>query len=282
MEKELKILGEAILEKKYAIAKRIHEIRLSKATDKQKQIIAQLEEKEVINIRADFISRFGEALIKGVEKENAYNDIEKWSKETGEFTYSLGVSLDEALEDTALYRAFINEALEAEVIKHNMSAKTVFAAARVIDPLLDHAVYCFSLTYVHFYKKTLENAKTEFLELSVPVVPLAKGIAVLPLIGSIDTERARLLMEETLKEAIRLRLSYLVLDLSGVAMIDTMVADQIFKVMDALKLLGVQTIVTGIRPEIAQTVLSLGLDFSKLIIRANLQQALMDVHLFHN
>ncbi|WNS79625.1 STAS domain-containing protein [Domibacillus sp. DTU_2020_1001157_1_SI_ALB_TIR_016] len=282
MENDLKILGEAILEAKHEIAKKVHEIRLAEATEEQKQIASQLDEQEVINIRANFVARFGEALVKGVDKEKIYNDIEQWGKETGQFAYSLGVSLDEALGDTAFYRTFISEVIEEAVIKHNLSVRTVFASARVIDPLLDHAVYCFSLTYIHFYKETLENAKTAFIELSVPVVPLSKGIAVLPLIGNMDTERAGLLMEETLKAAKRLNLTHLILDLSGVLVVDTMVADQIFKVIDALKLLGVQTILTGIRPEIAQTVVSLGLDFSKQVTWANLQQALVDVQLFHN
>ncbi|WNS77817.1 STAS domain-containing protein [Domibacillus sp. DTU_2020_1001157_1_SI_ALB_TIR_016] len=281
MENELKILGETIVEAKYDIAKKVHEIRLSEAAEAQKHLISQLDEQQAIEIRANFVSLFGEALILGVDKEKAYADIEKWGKETGRFIHSLGVPLDEALKDTAYYRAFISEVIEEAAVKHNMSVRTVFASARVIDPLLDHAVYCFSLTYIHFYKESLENAKTAFIELSVPVVPLSKGIAVLPLIGNIDTERAGLLMEETLKAAKRLNLTHLILDLSGVLMVDTMVADQIFKVIDALKLLGVQTILTGIRPEIAQTVVSLGLDFSKQVTWANLQQALADIHLFH-
>ncbi|KIL45786.1 STAS domain-containing protein [Jeotgalibacillus soli] len=274
MDNELSVLGKAILSKKFDIAKRVHEIRLSVATDHQKQIISSLKEEEVINVRANFIRLFGEALAKGLNKEEAYNGIEKWAKETGEFVHSLGVSLDEALKDTSDYRMFISEVLEEAANKHNMSVKTVFTAARVIDPLLDHAVYCFSLTFVHFYKKNLEAAKTAFLELSVPVVPLSKGIAILPLIGNIDTERAKLLMEETLSEAARLKLSTLILDLSGVLIIDTMVADKIFSVISALELIGVQTILTGLRPEIAQTVVNLGIDFSNVPIKANLQQAL--------
>ncbi len=282
MDNELRIIGETILGIKFEIAKKVQEIRLSEGNQIPGQLLSRLKEQEILNIRADFVALFGEALIKGVQKEMAYDDIEKWGKETGKFAHNLGIPLDEALKDTAYYRTYISEAIEEVVLKHNMSVKTVFTAARVIDPLLDHAVYCFSLTYVHFYKETLNNAKTAFLELSVPVVPLTDGIAVLPLIGNIDTERAKLLMEETLKEAARLNLSSLILDLSGVVMVDTMVANQIFKVMDALKLLGVQTIVTGIRPEIAQTVVSLGIDFSKQITRANLKQALVDVHLFRD
>lgn len=277
MEHEFSLLGEKILEKKFDIARRVHEARLSEAGIEQKQFIAHIEENEIINIRVNFVSLFGEALKNGGNKDKAYNEIEKWGKETGEFAYNLGVPLDEALKDTSYYRSFLSEVIEEEIIKRNMSVKTVFGVARIIDPLLDHAVYCFSLTYVHINKKTLEAAKTAFLELSVPVVPLWNGIAILPLVGDIDTERARLLMEETLREAVRLKLSSLILDLSGVAIVDTMVADQLFNVISGLELIGVKTTLTGIRPEIAQTVVSLGIDFSNVLIKANLKQALTDL-----
>ncbi|WP_409305559.1 STAS domain-containing protein [Peribacillus sp. SCS-155] len=281
MENELYFLGQKILDKKYEIASKVHEIRLSEASEEQRLLISKLrpKEEEIIEIRANFVALFGDVLVHGVDKQKAYKQIEEWGKETGEFSHSIGVPLDEALKDTSYYRSLISEVIEENVIQHEMSVKTVFAAARIIDPLIDHAVYCFSLTYVHFYKKNLEAAKTAFLELSVPVVPLSKGIAVLPLIGNVDTERARLLMEETLRESVKLNLQVLVLDLSGVVMVDTMVADQIFKVIGALELIGVKTILSGIRPEIAQTVVSLGLDFTNVPIKANLEQALSDLQL---
>ncbi|HWO98238.1 MAG TPA: STAS domain-containing protein [Bacillus sp. (in: firmicutes)] len=277
MEHEFSLLGEKILEKKFDIARRVHEQRMFEMSVEQKQLLSQLEEKELINIRANFVGLFGQALIDRSNKGQAYDEIEKWGKETGEFAYNLGIPLDEALKDTSYYRNFLSEVIEDEIIKQDMSVKTVFGVARVIDPLLDHAVYCFSLTYVHINKKALEAAKTAFLELSVPVVPLSNGIAILPLVGDIDTERARLLMEETLREAVRLKLSSLILDLSGVVIVDTMVADQLFKVISGLELIGVKTTLTGIRPEIAQTVVSLGIDFSNVSIKANLKQALSDL-----
>lgn len=76
------------------------------------------------------------------------------------------------------------------------------------------------------------------MELSVPVIPLTKGIGVLPLIGNLDTERAQLLMEETLSRSNVLKLSHLIIDVSGVLLVDTIVADQLFKVIDALSLTG--------------------------------------------
>ncbi|PAK48030.1 STAS domain-containing protein, partial [Priestia megaterium] len=110
-------------------------------------------------------------------------------------------------------------------------------------------------------------------------VPITKGIAVLPLVGEVDPERATLLLEETLEKANILQLSHLLFDLSGVMIVDTMVAHQIFKIVEALGLLGVKTILIGIRPEVAQTMIQLGIDFSKITIKANLEQALLGLNL---
>ncbi|WP_059170294.1 STAS domain-containing protein [Bacillus sp. FJAT-27445] len=278
MERELSLLGEKLYERRFEIAEKVNNIRLSEATFEQRQLLsATISNQHIINIRANFVSMFAEALFLGISKDEAYEKIEKWGRDTGEYTHSLGIPLDEALKDTSYYRTFISEVLEEEVEKHNMSVKTVFAVSRRIDPLLDHAVYCFSLTYVHYYKKNLEASKTAFLELSVPVVPLTNGIAILPLIGNIDTERAQLIMEEALQEAVKLKLSTLIIDLSGVMIVDTMVSDQLFKVISSLELIGVKSIMTGIRPEIAQTVIKMGIDFKNVAIKASLQQAFKEL-----
>ncbi|MGK3719259.1 STAS domain-containing protein [Priestia megaterium] len=276
MEDEIGFLGDKILEYRFKIANEVHESRISGITEEEKKKLAPFEV-ELINIRAHFISLFSEVLRDHLDEETALQKFTQWGKETGEMFFNLKVSLDEALKDTKYYRTFLWETLKEVIKKDKMSIDTVFEVGGIIDPLLDHAAYSFSLSYVHFYQLTLERAQSTFLELSVPVVPLAKEIAVLPLIGNIDTERANYLMEETLKSANRLQLQRLIVDLSGVYIIDTMVADQIFKVIDSLRFLGVETILTGIRPEVAQTIVSIGIDFSSLTIKSSLQKAIEDL-----
>ncbi|WML50069.1 STAS domain-containing protein [Neobacillus sp. PS3-34] len=280
MNNDLILLGEMILEKKYEIAQALHEDRLSgvQMTEQEKRDFKKLEA-HIIDIRANFIGLFGEALIEHTDQQKTFDKILQWGKETGEYFFNLGAPLDEALKDTSYYRIYIWEAIEKEATLKKMSASTIFKVISIIDPVLDRAVYSFSLSYVEFHQKTLENAKSAFLELSVPVVPLTKGVGVLPLIGNVDTERARLLMEETLKRSAELKLSHLILDISGVMLVDTMVADQLFKVIDALALTGVKTIITGIRPEVAQTMVSLGLKLDGLMVKANLQQAFDEIQL---
>jgi rsbT co-antagonist protein RsbR len=87
-------------------------------------------------------------------------------------------------------------------------------------------------------------------------------------------------MGQALSKGANLSLEYLIIDLSGVPIIDTMVADRIFKVIDSLTLLGIKPILTGIRPEIAQTMVQLGIDFSSVRTYSSLQNALVDIKKF--
>jgi rsbT co-antagonist protein RsbR len=272
----LRFLGEKILEKKYEIAQMVHTNRMTDLTEVKD---VNVTKEEIIELRANFISYFGQALMEKNDQKIIFDQIVKWAKESGEFASNLGISLSEALEDTTYYRKFIWEVLKEEIRNHNIPTDTIFELITIIDPLLDKAVYVFSLTYVNIHQDTLKKAKSAFLELSVPVVPITKGIAILPLIGEVDTERATLLLEETLKKANELKLSHLLFDLSGVMIVDTMVAQQIFNIVDALRLLGVKTMLIGIRPEVAQTMVHLGINFSEITVKANLEQALLGLNL---
>jgi rsbT co-antagonist protein RsbR len=279
MKKEIELLGEIILNRKHEIAEQVHSDRMAEVvlTEHERREFELIEPK-IMELRASFITLFGEALV-NFNREESIKKIARWGRETGEYLFQLGAPLDEALKDTSFYREYIWKAIKEEMIKKDMSTSTIFEVIDTLDPLLDHAVYCFSLNYVQSYQKVLEQAKSAFLELSIPVVPLTKGTGVLPLIGNIDTERAKLLMEETMNQAIKLNLQNLIIDVSGVMFVDTMVADQLFKVVDALSLLGVKTAMTGIRPEVAQTMVALGLNMHKLNIKGNLHQAFNEIQM---
>jgi len=276
VKKELVSLGEKILDNRYMIAKEVNNRRTNEYTDLEREQIVPFE-KELIEIRANFISLFGKVLQEELSEENSLALISKWGKETGEMIFKSGAPLEEALKDSRYYSTYILKTIEEEVLRNNFSVETVFKASGVINTMMHHAAYCFSLTYINIYKDNIDNAKTALIELSVPVVHLTDGYAILPLIGNIDTERARILIEETLKSASRLKLKTLIIDLSGVYVVDTMVADQIFKLVEALKMLGVEAVVTGMRPEVVQTVIGLGLNFTGLKITANVEQAMMNI-----
>ncbi|MGC1136500.1 STAS domain-containing protein [Bacillus sp. B38] len=127
------------------------------------------------------------------------------------------------------------------------------------------------------YKNTniqLEAQKELITELSSPVIVLFDNVGLLPLIGDIDTARAKMILENTLHQCSEKRITQLYIDLSGVAMIDTMVAQQLFTLIESLGMLGVKATLSGIRPEIAQTAVQLGLSFSNLSVRSSLAEAI--------
>jgi len=107
--------------------------------------------------------------------------------------------------------------------------------------------------------------------LSSPIVPVLDGILVMPLVGVIDSERASLLIETLLHGVEQYRATMVILDVTGVPIIDTQVARTLLDAARAVKLLGTQTMLVGLRPELAQTIVGLGLDLTGLSTQADLQ-----------
>jgi rsbT co-antagonist protein RsbR len=108
-------------------------------------------------------------------------------------------------------------------------------------------------------------------ELASPVMPVQEGILVMPLIGAIDSERAALLMDSLLRAIERHRARIVIMDVTGVPLVDSQVAQTLMQAADAARLLGTKTILVGVRPELAQTIVGLGLDLRGLVTCADLQ-----------
>ncbi|AXF57344.1 STAS domain-containing protein [Salicibibacter kimchii] len=109
-------------------------------------------------------------------------------------------------------------------------------------------------------------------ELSVPLIPVFNDISVMSLIGTIDTKRSQYIMENLLEGIVDHRSQVVLIDITGVPVVDTMVAHHIIKVYEAVRLVGAQCILVGIRPEIAQTIINLGIDLSNFSTTSTLQK----------
>jgi len=119
-----------------------------------------------------------------------------------------------------------------------------------------------------------EQLSQSIRELSTPVLPILKGILVMPLIGVIDTQRATLLMHTLLSATERHKAAIVILDVTGVPLIDTTVARGLLQAAQAIKLLGAQTVLVGLRPELAQTISGLGVNLVGIVAQADLQSGL--------
>ncbi|MEP7188553.1 MAG: PAS domain-containing protein, partial [Roseiflexaceae bacterium] len=111
-------------------------------------------------------------------------------------------------------------------------------------------------------------------ELSVPVIQVWEDILLLPLVGAIESHRAAQVMENLLESVGRTGAQIVIIDITGVPIVDTSVASYLIRAVQATQLLGCQSILVGISPEIAQTLVGLGVDFSRIITRATLQNGL--------
>jgi rsbT co-antagonist protein RsbR len=108
-------------------------------------------------------------------------------------------------------------------------------------------------------------------EMSVPVVPVMEGIIVLPLVGTIDSKRAGRVVEALLAGIGAHRAQVALVDITGVPVVDTQVAQLLMEATTAARLLGTQVVLVGIRPEVAQTIVGLGIDLAEIVTRADLQ-----------
>ncbi|MGH7908180.1 MAG: STAS domain-containing protein [Candidatus Binataceae bacterium] len=122
-------------------------------------------------------------------------------------------------------------------------------------------------------EEIITRQQDEMLELSVPVVELWEGILALPLIGTVDSARSQVVMENLLEKIVDTGAAIAIIDITGVPMIDTLVAQHIMKTIAAAKLMGAECIISGIRPQIAQTIVHLGVDLSSVITKASLADA---------
>jgi rsbT co-antagonist protein RsbR len=124
--------------------------------------------------------------------------------------------------------------------------------------------------YIAAGKEALQRHQHAIRELSTPVIRVYPGVLLLPLVGTIDSARAQQVMETALMRVVEEQARVLLLDIAGVAVVDTKVADHLIKTTAAIRLLGAETILTGISAEVARTIVQLGLDISSMQTRARL------------
>jgi rsbT co-antagonist protein RsbR len=143
--------------------------------------------------------------------------------------------------------------------------------SRLVD---DMGLFTFEV-YTKAREEILADQTEQLLELSTPVVKMWDGIVAVPLIGTLDSARAQVVMEKLLQTLIDTGAAYAIVDITGVPAVDTQVAQHILKTVVAARLMGAECIISGIRPQIAQTVVALGIEFGDIVTKATLADALL-------
>lgn len=142
------------------------------------------------------------------------------------------------------------------------------------DLLLDKLGLYTTEIYQRSREELIRRQQEEMLELSTPVVQLWEGIVALPLIGTLDSARTSVVMETLLQTIVDTRSELAIIDITGVPTVDTLVAQHLLKTVAAARLMGADCIISGIRPQIAQTMVHLQIDLSAVTTKATMAEAL--------
>lgn len=217
------------------------------------------------------------ALLDGMKREN-FTDID-----APEYDKALevlaGISVSRASQgytprETGVFVISLKEAMNRVLEKEIKDVATLYTENGKVNKLIDSlAIYTFE-SFIRGREEVILRQTNEISEISTPVIQVWDGILALPIIGTLDSSRTQIVMESLLMRIVETESSIAILDISGVPAVDSLVAQHLMKTVSATRLMGAECIISGIRPEIAQTVVHLGIDLSEINTKASLAHAL--------
>ncbi|SFB04541.1 MULTISPECIES: STAS domain-containing protein [unclassified Bacillus (in: firmicutes)] len=238
--------------------------------------IPNWEKEQAINMYIELLGFLGESLHKG--EEGIPQELIAWSKSNGEREASSGGKISEIVVRYPPTREIFSDLITRISTDYGLAVEDHATMTKKVNAILDVSINETVFAFERLADKIEAERQKEFAKLSAPVVPIKDGIAVLPLIGAIDSFRANHILENVVPELSELKLRYLIIDFSGILNIDFEVAHYFVQIQGVLQLIGIETLVTGIRPELAQTVVNAGMDkMATINSYAHVKQALESI-----
>jgi rsbT co-antagonist protein RsbR len=190
-----------------------------------------------------------------------------------------GISISRAKQgysprETSLFVLSLKDALMRILQEEIKDSASLYNQTQKIGGIIDNLSIETFETYIKGREEVILRQTDEISEISTPVIRVWDGILALPIIGTLDSARTQVVMENLLQEIVETGSSIAILDISGVPTVDSLVAQHLIKTVSATRLMGAECIISGIRPEIAQTVVHLGIDLSQIITKSTLASAL--------
>lgn len=176
--------------------------------------------------------------------------------------------------ETATYIYSLKEALISAIQDETKDPATLGNEIMRISKIMDSLAIITFETYLKGREDVILRQTDEIAEISTPVIRVWEGIVALPIIGTLDSARTQVVMESLLQQIVDTGSSIAILDISGVPAVDSLVAQHLIKTVSATRLMGAECVISGIRPEIAQTIVHLGIDLSGITTKATLESAL--------
>ncbi|WP_409305558.1 STAS domain-containing protein [Peribacillus sp. SCS-155] len=202
------------------------------------------------------------------------DELVEWSRMNGERAASQNARISDIFIRYPDTRIVFADYFLKICLDHHLTVNEYAAFTKRINQMLDISINETVYAFERSTDKIIKEAQSEINKLASPVVPIQKGLAVLPLIGSIDSDRAEHLLNNVVPKLPGYDLESLIIDFSGIVTINADVANHIFRIHDVLRLLGISVMFTGIRAELAAKVVGGGIDFSTYNMYTNVRQAI--------
>ena len=232
----------------------------------------QLHETEIRATSKEFLGAMVEAMRSSGSVDISSGDWSKVRDLLAELSSSRAAQGFSPTE-TAIFVLSLKEPIFARLRKEVTDARTLGDEMWVTTLLLDELALFTTESYQKTREEVISRQQRELLELSTPVVTLWDDILALPLIGTLDSGRTQVVMESLLEKIVETGASIAIIDITGVPTVDTLVAQHLMKTVAAARLMGADCIISGIRPQIAQTIVHLGVDLSAVTTKASLADA---------
>ncbi len=177
--------------------------------------------------------------------------------------------------ETGAYVLSLKKALVNAIKEENKNdIEKMYKETQLVNDLVDSLSIITFETFIKGREEVILRQTDEIAEISTPVIRVWDGVVALPIIGTLDSARTQVVMENLLQEIVATGSSIAILDISGVPAVDSLVAQHLIKTVSATRLMGAECIISGIRAEIAQTIVHLGIDLSNIKTKATLASAL--------
>ncbi|MBV8138285.1 MAG: STAS domain-containing protein [Deltaproteobacteria bacterium] len=233
----------------------------------------RISESELTTQTREFLGLLQRASADGIEsiESESWAPIREFLEEVSRSRAVQGFTSDQTASFIFSFKKPLFERLRKELGKDaQLLADEVWSTTELIDKLGMHTVK----TFQKAREEVIARQQQEMLELSTPVVKLWEGVLALPLIGTLDSARTQVVMETLLERIVETGSSTAIIDITGVPTVDTQTAQHLLKTVTAIRMMGAECIISGIRPQIAQTIVHLGVDLQGVTTKATLADAL--------
>lgn len=267
------LIGQKLIDSQYEVAASML-LEIQNAYPKVPQYREEEVEVQIKEIFRTLLVFLGEYVL---DPENTVLDRAKeWGESIGFMSVKAGGSLEETLSNMTLYKKCLWAFIQREGAEDGLQMNQITDIFILIDEIFNIIVYGFSQAFSIATEQKMLETKASYIRLSIPIVPLQKGMGVLPLVGEIDEIRAGILIEETLEKSKNLSISNLIIDFSGIYRLDETALHTMDLLIRSLKLIGITPIISGLRPELSLQFINSGLILKDIQISSSIEQILQE------